>query len=157
MARFFVFHFFLPFIIAGLVMVHIVYLHDSGSNNPIGLRREGIKITFYPYFASKDMVGFVTLIFLLTSVVIFDPFVLGDPENFNTANILVTPIHIQPEWYYLFAYAILRSIPRKFGGVIALVVSIAILYVKPFMVLGKYNRMKFYKVNKILFWVFVRV
>lgn len=150
--RFFSLHFLLPFVIAALVIIHLLFLHQTGSNNPLGTNRNIDKIPFHPYFSYKDIFGFIIIIFLLTILTLTNPYLLGDPDNFIPANPLVTPIHIQPEWYFLFAYAILRSIPNKLGGVIALVISIAILFFMPFFNNKKIQRNSFYPINKILFW-----
>nr|QXG19437.1 cytochrome b [Drosophila nigrosparsa] len=155
LTRFFTFHFILPFIVLAAVMIHLLFLHQTGSNNPIGLNSNIDKIPFHPYFTYKDIVGFIVMIFLLISLVLISPNLLGDPDNFIPANPLVTPVHIQPEWYFLFAYAILRSIPNKLGGVIALVLSIAILMILPFYHLSKFRGIQFYPINQILFWTMV--
>nr|YP_010691301.1 cytochrome b [Drosophila nebulosa]WBU93951.1 cytochrome b [Drosophila nebulosa] len=155
LTRFFTFHFILPFIVLALVMIHLLFLHQTGSNNPIGLNSNIDKIPFHPYFTFKDIVGFIIMITLLISLVLINPYLLGDPDNFIPANPLVTPAHIQPEWYFLFAYAILRSIPNKLGGVIALVLSIAILMILPFYNLSKFRGIQFYPINQILFWIMV--
>ena len=141
----------LPFAIAGLTILHLLFLHETGSNNPLGLNRDGEKVPFHSYYSFKDLVGFVIILFLLSLLVLFSPQLLTDPENFIPANPLVTPVHIQPEWYFLFAYAILRSIPNKLGGVIGLVGSIAILFILPFTHLGKFRSLAFYPLNQILF------
>nr|ADW41375.1 cytochrome b [Drosophila melanica] len=155
LTRFFTFHFILPFIVLAMVMIHLLFLHQTGSNNPIGLNSNIDKIPFHPYFTYKDIVGFIIMIFLLISLVLINPNLLGDPDNFIPANPLVTPAHIQPEWYFLFAYAILRSIPNKLGGVIALILSIAILMILPFTNLSKFRGIQFYPINQILFWIMV--
>nr|QVM79216.1 cytochrome b [Pyrrhidium sanguineum] len=152
LTRFFAFHFLLPFIISALVMIHLLFLHQTGSSNPLGTNSNIDKIPFHPYFSLKDIVGFLIMLFLLTILVLMNPYLLGDPDNFTPANPLVTPVHIQPEWYFLFAYAILRSIPNKLGGVMALVLSIAILYIMPFLGKKKFQSTQFYPINKILFW-----
>ena len=157
LTRFFSFHFVLPFILAALILIHIILLHEKGSNNPLGLNSNQDKISFHPYFTFKDIAGFIALIIILLMVVLLSPNILGDPENFNEANILSTPPHIQPEWYYLFAYAILRSIPNKLGGVIALVLSIAILAILPITRNPNLQSSSFYPGNKTLFWLFVVV
>nr|YP_010875381.1 cytochrome b [Balta curvirostris]WGW15128.1 cytochrome b [Balta curvirostris] len=149
--RFFTFHFLLPFIIVAMVMIHLMFLHQTGSNNPLGLNSNIDKIPFHPYFTSKDIVGFMFMIMVLSMLTLKEPYLLGDPDNFTPANPLVTPIHIQPEWYFLFAYAILRSIPNKLGGVIALVMSIAILFIMP-MFNSNFRSMQFYPINQIMFW-----
>ncbi len=152
LTRFFTFHFILPFIVLAITIIHLLFLHQTGSNNPIGLNSNIDKIPFHPYFTFKDIVGFIVIIFILISLVLIRPNLLGDPDNFIPANPLVTPAHIQPEWYFLFAYAILRSIPNKLGGVIALVLSIAILIILPFYNLRKFQGIQFYPINQVIFW-----
>nr|WKU83843.1 cytochrome b [Ceriana alboseta] len=157
LTRFFTFHFILPFIVLAAVMIHLLFLHQTGSNNPMGLNSNLDKIPFHPYFSYKDIVGFIVLLISLTLLTLSTPYLLGDPDNFIPANPLVTPIHIQPEWYFLFAYAILRSIPNKLGGVIALVMSIAILMIMPFYNLSKFRGITFYPLNQFLFWILVTI
>nr|YP_010284557.1 cytochrome b [Xoanodera maculata]UKQ56300.1 cytochrome b [Xoanodera maculata] len=152
LTRFFAFHFLFPFIVAAMVIIHLLFLHQTGSNNPLGTNSNIDKIPFHPYFSYKDIVGFMIMTFALLALTLYNPYLLGDPDNFTPANPLVTPVHIQPEWYFLFAYAILRSIPNKLGGVIALVLSIAILYIMPFINKKKFLSTQFYPINKILFW-----
>nr|YP_010022730.1 cytochrome b [Polleniopsis mongolica]QOP39578.1 cytochrome b [Polleniopsis mongolica]QXG15711.1 cytochrome b [Polleniopsis mongolica] len=155
LTRFFTFHFILPFIVLATTLIHILFLHETGSNNPMGLNSNVDKIPFHPYFTFKDIVGFIVMTMILILLVLINPYLLGDPDNFIPANPLVTPIHIQPEWYFLFAYAILRSIPNKLGGVIALVFSIMILAILPFYHLSKFRGIQYYPINKILFWMMV--
>lgn len=155
LTRFFTFHFILPFIVLAITIIHLLFLHETGSNNPIGLNSNIDKIPFHPYFTYKDIVGFIIILIILILLVLISPNLLGDPDNFIPANPLVTPVHIQPEWYFLFAYAILRSIPNKLGGVIALVLSIAILAILPFYHLRKFRGIQFYPLNQILFWIIV--
>jgi len=155
LTRFFTFHFLLPFIVLAATIIHLLFLHQTGSNNPLGINRNSRKIPFHPYFSFKDIVGFIIIIITLILLCLWIPYILGDPDNFIPANPLVTPIHIQPEWYFLFAYAILRSIPNKLGGVIALIISIAILFRLPFTHKRNYRTLKFYPINKILFWNFL--
>lgn len=157
LTRFFTLHFVLPFAIAALTFLHLLFLHETGSNNPLGLNSDGEKVPFHPYYSFKDIVGFLVLLFLLSILVLFSPQLLTDPENFIPANPLVTPVHIQPEWYFLFAYAILRSIPNKLGGVLALVLAVAILFILPFTHQGKFRALSFYPVNQVLFWFFIGV
>nr|WMQ76571.1 cytochrome b [Austrosimulium sp.] len=152
LTRFFTFHFLIPFIVAAATMVHLLFLHQTGSNNPLGINSNIDKIPFHPYFSFKDIVGFVTMVMFLVILTLTNPYLLGDPDNFIPANPLVTPVHIQPEWYFLFAYAILRSIPNKLGGVIALVLSIAILMILPFTANSQLRGIQFYPINQILFW-----
>nr|YP_010527088.1 cytochrome b [Agrius convolvuli]UXR12425.1 cytochrome b [Agrius convolvuli]WMQ52820.1 cytochrome b [Agrius convolvuli] len=155
LTRFYTFHFLLPFIILMLTMIHLLFLHQTGSNNPLGLNSNLDKIPFHPFFTYKDLIGFIIMIFFLTMLTLINPYLLGDPDNFIPANPLVTPIHIQPEWYFLFAYAILRSIPNKLGGVIALVMSILILVILPFTFNKKMQGLQFYPINQLLFWMFI--
>nr|YP_010363627.1 cytochrome b [Tenebroides mauritanicus]UNZ12741.1 cytochrome b [Tenebroides mauritanicus] len=157
LTRFFAFHFLFPFVVAAMVMIHLLFLHQTGSNNPLGVNSNLDKIPFHPYFTFKDIVGFIVMVFILVSLVLVSPYMLGDPDNFVPANPLVTPVHIQPEWYFLFAYAILRSIPNKLGGVMALVMSIAILFFLPFINNKKMQSTQFYPINKFMFWVFVTI
>nr|WDE20750.1 cytochrome b [Callimerus inbasalis] len=157
LTRFFSFHFLCPFIIAAMVMIHLLFLHQTGSNNPLGVNSNMDKIPFHPYFSYKDIMGFLIMTFFLITLTLINPYYLGDPDNFIPANPLVTPVHIQPEWYFLFAYAILRSIPNKLGGVIALVMSIAILFILPFTNKKNMQSNQFYPINKILFWTYVSI
>nr|YP_009723031.1 cytochrome b [Megopis sinica]QGP73222.1 cytochrome b [Megopis sinica] len=152
LTRFFTFHFLFPFIVSAMVIVHLLFLHQTGSSNPLGTKSNIDKIPFHPYFSLKDIVGFLVMTFMLVSLSLSDPYLLGDPDNFTPANPLVTPVHIQPEWYFLFAYAILRSIPNKLGGVIALAMSIAVLYLLPFINKSNIQSTQFYPSNKLLFW-----
>nr|APX39298.1 cytochrome b [Longitarsus aeneus] len=153
LTRFFTFHFILPFIIFALMIIHLLFLHQTGSSNPIGVNSNIDKIPFHPYFTFKDTLSALIMLFMLLFLTLSNPYLLGDPDNFIPANPLVTPIHIQPEWYFLFAYAILRSIPNKLGGVIALVMSIAILYFLPFYNNKKFLSTQFYPLNKSFFWM----
>nr|WGL40329.1 cytochrome b [Tomicus brevipilosus] len=155
--RFFTFHFILPFILSALVIIHLMMLHQTGSNNPLGTNSKMDMVYFHPYFTMKDLIGMVILLGILSILTLQSPYMLGDPDNFIPANPMITPIHIQPEWYFLFAYAILRSIPSKLGGVLALVMSIAILYLVPFMNKKKMQSTQFYPLNKIMFWSFISI
>nr|YP_010463420.1 cytochrome b [Peltoperlopsis sagittata]UUK29396.1 cytochrome b [Peltoperlopsis sagittata] len=157
LTRFFTFHFLLPFIVTAAVMIHLLFLHQTGSNNPLGLNSDVDKIPFHPFFTFKDIAGFLIMIMALTILTLTEPYMLGDPDNFTPANPLVTPVHIQPEWYFLFAYAILRSIPNKLGGVIALVLSIAILFILPFTNQSNFRGIQFYPINQALFWSFLMI
>nr|YP_009540735.1 cytochrome b [Pleoticus muelleri]AYQ22928.1 cytochrome b [Pleoticus muelleri] len=157
LTRFFTFHFLFPFVVAAATMIHILFLHQTGSNNPLGISSNTDKIPFYPYFTFKDITGFIVMLMALVMLTLLDPYLLGDPDNFIPANPLVTPAHIQPEWYFLFAYAILRSIPNKLGGVIALVMSILILLILPFTHAAKFRSLTFYPLNQVLFWTLVSI
>nr|QDI94061.1 cytochrome b [Tuxedo susansolomonae] len=153
LTRFFTLHFLMPFIVAMMVMIHLLFLHQSGSNNPLGLNSNYDKIPFHPYFSIKDYMGMMITLSMFILLNLWEPTALGDPENFIPANPLVTPLHIQPEWYFLFAYAILRSIPNKLGGVIAMIASIMIIMILPFTNKNKFQSMSFYPVNKMSFWM----
>nr|WCO12061.1 cytochrome b [Megastigmus duclouxiana] len=153
--RFYSFHFIMPFIVMFFVIIHLVFLHYTGSTNPMGLNSNYYKIPFNPYYSIKDFLGFIMLFLMMLLICLINPYMLSDPENFNKANSMITPIHIQPEWYFLFAYAILRSIPNKLGGVIALLMSIMILLFIPFLKLYKLKGWKFYFMNQMLFWYFI--
>nr|QDI93750.1 cytochrome b [Insulaphylus sp. ph34] len=155
LTRFFTLHFIMPFVIAAMVMIHLLFLHQTGSNNPLGLNSNYDKIPFHPYFSIKDYMGMMVALFMFIMLNLWEPTMLGDPENFIPANPLVTPVHIQPEWYFLFAYAILRSIPNKLGGVIAMIASIAIIMILPFTNKNKFQSMGFYPMNKLMFWLLV--
>nr|ABQ85013.1 cytochorome b [Acomys wilsoni] len=155
LTRFFAFHFILPFIIAALAMVHLLFLHETGSSNPTGINSDADKIPFHPYYTMKDFLGVFLLLMLLLMLVFFSPDLLGDPDNYTPANPLNTPPHIKPEWYFLFAYAILRSIPNKLGGVLALVLSILILVALPFMHTSKLRSLMFRPISQFMFWILV--
>nr|AOQ30566.1 cytochrome b [Cynoscion regalis]WNH22933.1 cytochrome b [Cynoscion regalis] len=155
LTRFFAFHFLLPFIVAAATLLHLLFLHETGSNNPLGLNSDTDKIPFHPYFTYKDILGFAILIICLTALALFSPNLLGDPDNFTPANPLVTPPHIKPEWYFLFAYAILRSIPNKLGGVLALLASILVLMVVPFLHTSKQRGLTFRPLTQFLFWTLI--
>nr|QLH55959.1 cytochrome b [Marmosa meridae] len=153
LTRFFAFHFILPFIIVALVMVHLLFLHETGSNNPTGLNPNSDKIPFHPYYTIKDTLGFMLMMLILMWLAMFSPDLLGDPDNFTPANPLNTPPHIKPEWYFLFAYAILRSIPNKLGGVLALLASILILIMIPLLHMSKQRSLMFRPISQTLFWL----
>nr|AFA33970.1 cytochrome b [Cyclemys atripons] len=155
LTRFFTFHFLLPFTVAGLAAVHLIFLHETGSNNPTGLNSNADKIPFHPYFSYKDLLGLVLMLTLLLTLALFSPYLLSDPDNFTPANPLSTPPHIKPEWYFLFAYAILRSIPNKLGGVLALLLSILVLFMMPTLHTSKQRTASFRPLTQILFWCLV--
>nr|AYW01283.1 cytochrome b [Plecturocebus grovesi] len=157
LTRFFTFHFILPFIIAALAAIHLLFLHDTGSNNPSGLVSNSDKIVFHPYYTIKDILGLIFLLLLLMSLTLFAPDLLTDPDNYTLANPLNTPPHIKPEWYFLFAYAILRSIPNKLGGVLALILSILILAIIPMIHLSKQQSMMFRPIGQSLFWTLAAI
>nr|ADB82774.1 cytochrome b [Uta stansburiana] len=155
LTRFFTFHFLLPFAIIGVSMIHLLFLHETGSNNPTGLASNTDKIPFHPYFSYKDLLGALLLTLLLLLLALLSPNLLGDPENFSPANPLVTPPHIKPEWYFLFAYAILRSIPNKLGGVLALLFSIMILMIVPLLHTSKQRSTTFRPMSQAMFWLLI--
>nr|YP_010277834.1 cytochrome b [Cataglyphis aenescens]UHY95038.1 cytochrome b [Cataglyphis aenescens] len=152
--RFYSLHFILPFIISMMVMLHLIFLHETGSSNPLGINSNLYKIPFHIYFTMKDILGFMIFLLLFWIINLEYPYIFGDPDNFIPANPMVTPIHIQPEWYFLFAYAILRSIPNKLGGVIALLASIIILYFLPLINI-KFNSLMYYPLNQLMYWIFI--
>nr|YP_010577089.1 cytochrome b [Japetella diaphana]UZN92535.1 cytochrome b [Japetella diaphana] len=157
LSRFFCFHFLFPFIILGLFILHLLFLHEKGSNNPLGLNSNLYKIPFHHYHSYKDILGGLIMMMLLVELSLLSPNMLGDSENFIPANPLVTPIHIKPEWYFLFAYAILRSIPNKLGGVISLLMSIIILFFCPFMHMSGCLGLCYNFLSQFLFWCLVGV
>nr|YP_011036795.1 cytochrome b [Macropsidius duuschulus]WRK21477.1 cytochrome b [Macropsidius duuschulus] len=155
LSRFFSLHFMLPFIITLMTIIHLLFLHQTGSSNPIGINSNIDKIPFHPYFSIKDIMGFMIILMVLISLNLAEPYMLSDPDNFSPANPMSTPIHIQPEWYFLFAYAILRSIPNKLGGVMALFMSILILLVMPISMKMKFKGIQFYPMSQMNFWMFI--
>ena len=131
--RFFSFHYLFPFIIAALSLIHLALLHQDGSGNPLGIESSIDKISMYPYFIVKDFLGTAIFAAFFAAFVYFYPNTLGHPDNYIEANPMVTPAHIVPEWYFLPFYAILRSIPHKLGGVVAMVSAIVILALLPWL------------------------
>nr|AKH60248.1 cytochrome b [Sphenodon punctatus] len=155
LTRFFTFHFLLPFMIMGLSIMHLVFLHETGSNNPTGMNSNSNKIPFHPYFSYQDLLGTLMMLTALPTLTLLYPNLLGDPENFTPANPLTTPPHIKPEWYFLFAYAILRSIRNKMGGVLALMLSILILLIMPLVHTSKQRSSMHRPISKMLFWYLI--
>jgi ubiquinol-cytochrome c reductase cytochrome b subunit len=157
LSRFYTLHFLLPFLIVGVVVLHIVALHTHGSNNPLGIDRKGPQdsIPFHPYYTVKDFFGLGIALTIFFSVVFFAPDYLGHPDNYVPADPLKTPAHIVPEWYFLPFYAILRAIPDKLGGVIAMFSAIFVLFLLPWLDTSKVRSATFRPVYKILFWVFL--
>lgn len=152
--RFFSLHFLLPFILAALVIAHLIALHIPASNNPLGISSKSDMIHFHPYFTIKDLVGFFWYALILWSLVFFAPHLLGDAENNILANPLVTPAHIVPEWYFLAFYAILRSIPNKLLGVIAMFAAILILVPLTFIHTSNIRSNRYRPIMNIAFWIF---
>nr|QNH68992.1 cytochrome b [Mazarredia convexa] len=155
LTRFFSMHFILPLIMILMTIIHLVFLHQTGSNNPLGINNNQEKIPFHPFFSYKDSITMLMSMMMLMLISTMSPYILNDPDNFIPANPLITPLHIQPEWYFLFAYAILRSIPNKLGGVIALIMSIAILMILPFYNKAPFQGIQFYPMNQTMFWMFI--
>jgi ubiquinol-cytochrome c reductase cytochrome b subunit len=154
--RFFSLHYLLPFVLLGLVMLHIAALHQEGSSNPLGLHGKDIdKIDFYPYFYVKDLFGFICFTVFFSYFLFFDPNVLGHPDNYIAANPMVTPAHIVPEWYFLPYYAILRSIPDKLGGVIAMGLSLVTLAFLPLVNTSNIRSSFFRPLHRYCFWIWV--
>jgi ubiquinol-cytochrome c reductase cytochrome b subunit len=154
--RFFALHFVLPFILAALVLMHLITLHDSaGSGNPLGVSGNYDRLPFAPYFVFKDLVTIFLFIIVLSLYVFFMPNMLGDSENYVMANPMQTPPAIVPEWYLLPFYAILRSIPNKLLGVIAMLAAILTLLIMPFVDLSKFRGLQFRPLSKIVFFIFI--
>jgi quinol-cytochrome oxidoreductase complex cytochrome b subunit len=157
--RFFSLHYLLPFVIVGVVILHIWALHTHGSNNPLGIDTKGPqdKIPFDPYYTAKDLFGIAVFLVFFSYWVFFAPNYLGDAENYIPANPLVTPAHIVPEWYFLPFYAILRAIPNKLLGVVAMFGSILVLFVLPWLDTSRVRSARFRPIYKQIFWIFVVV
>nr|AAO66200.1 cytochrome b [Alluaudina bellyi] len=155
LTRFFALHFILPFALISMSSIHIMLLHNEGSSNPLGTNSDIDKIPFHPYHSYKDALMLTILISLLFILMSFTPNLFNDPENFSKANPLVTPQHIKPEWYFLFAYGILRSIPNKLGGTLALLMSVAILTIMPFTHTSHIRSMTFRPLAQLMFWTLI--
>nr|AEE37253.1 cytochrome b [Hemidactylus lavadeserticus]AEE37255.1 cytochrome b [Hemidactylus lavadeserticus]AEE37256.1 cytochrome b [Hemidactylus lavadeserticus] len=155
LTRFFTLHFLLPFLIFATMLLHLMFLHETGSNNPTGLNTNSDKIHFHPYFTYKDLLGAGLMLTTTMYLSLFTPLLLGDPENFTPANPLSTPPHIKPEWYFLFAYAILRSIPNKLGGVLALLLSITILLIIPLLHNSNQRTNTYRPLTQMWFWLMI--
>ena len=153
--RFFSFHYLLPFGIAGAVLLHLALLHENGSTNPLGIKVLNDRVSFYPYFYTKDLFAFFLFVTLFSYFVIYAPNYLGHPDNYIEANPLVTPAHIVPEWYFLPYYAVLRTIPDKLGGVIGMLASILILAGLPRVDTSVFRSMFFKPFHRTFFWFFV--
>nr|YP_010417161.1 apocytochrome b [Capillidium rhysosporum]QWY25708.1 apocytochrome b [Capillidium rhysosporum] len=153
--RFFSLHYLLPFVLVGLVVLHLIALHEHGSNNPLGVSANIDRVPFHPYYTFKDIVGFLAFFLVLSIIVFYMPNLMGHPDNYIPANPLVTPTHIQPEWYFLPYYAILRSIPNKLLGVIAMFAAILILLAMPLLDTSRVRGSQFRPLMKIIFWLFL--
>lgn len=155
--RLFSFHYLFPFIIAALTIIHLIFLHEFGSNNPVGVKFKVDGIPFYPYYIVKDAFGLMGFLIFFSLFLFFAPNYLGHPDNYIEANPLVTPPHIVPEWYFLSYYAILRSIPDKLGGVIGMVMAILILLALPFLSRPELRSSGFRPIAKVIFWLYVAI
>nr|YP_011008235.1 apocytochrome B [Halosiphon tomentosus]WBP70136.1 apocytochrome B [Halosiphon tomentosus] len=153
--RFYSLHYILPFIIAGLVFVHLGLLHKDGSNNPLGIKTKTANVNFYPYIYVKDLVGFFVLMLVLSVVIFYFPNSLGDPDNYLEADPYGTPAHIVPEWYFLPFYAILRVIPNKVGGILTMGGAIAIIFIYPLLNTSVLRSGNFRPIYAVVFWAFV--
>jgi len=153
--RFFSLHFTFPFVIAGAVLLHLVLLHEVGSNNPLGLTLKTENVPFYPYFYTKDLFGLMVLLLVFFIFIFYYPNTLGHPDNYIEANPMKTPLHIVPEWYFLPFYAILRSIPNKIGGVIAMFGSLLVMLTIPFTNSSEVRSSAFRPIFKISYWLLV--
>lgn len=155
--RFFSLHYLLPFAIAGVVILHLAALHQHGSNNPLGIdiKKKGDMIPFHPYYTIKDLFGLGVFLTIFVAVIAYAPNYMGHPDNYIPANPLVTPSHIVPEWYFLPFYAILRAVPDKLLGVLAMFAAIAVLFVLPWLDRSPIRSAKFRPVYFIFFWVFL--
>jgi len=153
--RFFSLHYLMPFLIAGVVVLHIVALHRFGSNNPIGIDAKGPQdtIPFHPYYTIKDLFGVAVFLLLLAGAVFFFPNAMGHPDNYIPANPMQTPAHIVPEWYFLPFYAILRAVPDKLGGVLLMFSAILVLFVLPWLDRSPVRSARFRPVFRIFFWL----
>lgn len=154
LTRFFAIHFILPFFLLVLSLLHLFFLHQTGSRNPLGVKSSRDSVPFHSFFVVKDLLGFIFFWLFLVTVVFFFPLIISDPENFVPANSLVTPTHIQPEWYFLPIYAILRSIPNKLGGVIALVIRVGVLFLYP-LKSRLIRSVSYIRVKKIKYWLLI--
>ena len=154
--RFFALHYLMPFLIVGVVILHLVALHRFGSNNPIGIDPSGPQDTvpFHPYYTIKDFFGLSVFLTLFAAAIFFFPNFMGHPDNYIPANPMQTPAHIVPEWYFLPFYAILRAVPDKLGGVLAMFGAIAVLFILPWLDRSPIRSGNFRPIFKIFFWVF---
>lgn len=153
--RFYSFHYLLPFVITGTVIIHIAILHQNGSNNPLGVSGMTDKISFYPYFIFKDVFSWLVMGIIYSLFVYFAPNYLGHTDNYVAANPMVTPSHIVPEWYFLPMYAILRSIPHKLGGVIAMFAALLVLLTLPYLGVTETRSSSFRSIHRKIFWLFI--
>jgi ubiquinol-cytochrome c reductase cytochrome b subunit len=152
--RFFSLHYLFPFLIVGLTFFHLGLLHENGSNNPLGITSKVNKIPFYPYFYVKDLFAFFMLIGIFSFLIFYYPNLLGHTDNYIHADSLHTPPHVVPEWYFLPFYAILRAIPHKLGGILAMAGSLIIFIILPFIQPYSIRSGHFRVVYQSIFWLF---
>lgn len=150
LTRFYSFHFLFPFILIFLTLLHLVFLHEQGSSNSLGLNRNKDKIRFHPYFTVKDTLFIFIVINISIVISFFIPYILGDAVNNVPANAIQTPVHIQPEWYFLPSYAILRALPSKTAGVLALLLSVSIYYLIPLFKIKFSTKFNYFR--QFIFW-----
>jgi ubiquinol-cytochrome c reductase cytochrome b subunit len=155
--RFYSLHYLLPFLLVGVVVLHLIALHRFGSNNPLGIDTKGPQdtIPFHPYYTAKDAFGLGVFLIFYALIVFFAPNLFGEPDNYIPANPLATPPHIVPEWYFLPFYAILRAVPNKLGGVVLMFASIAVLFILPWLDRSPVRSGRFRPIFKIFFWILV--
>jgi len=153
--RFYSLHYLLPFLFAGLVIAHLVLLHTNGNTNPLGIESKTDTVPFYPYLYVKDLFGFIVLMTIFTFVVYFYPNSLGHPDNYIPANPMVTPAHIVPEWYFLPFYAVLRSIPDKLGGVLAMGGALVMVLLMPLLNTSEIRSTAFRPIFRKVYWFFI--
>ena len=153
--RFYSLHFMLPFILTGMVFVHLSLLHSDGSNNPLGIKTKTANINFYPYFYVKDLFGFFILLLCLSAFIFYSPNTLGHPDNYLEADPYGTPAHIVPEWYFLPYYAILRVVPHKAGGIMAMICAIVFIIFYPFFNTSSIRSGNFRPLYAVVYWCFV--
>ena len=154
--RFFVLHFLLPFLLVVLMLAHLYFLHEEGSSNPLGTDTNHEAVCFHRLYTFKDLTGLIVVGRVFLYICLCSPDLFSDPVNFSPADPMKTPAHIQPEWYFLFAYAVLRSIPNKTGGVIGLLCCVAVVYVLPFFPKGIFRGVQFRPIRQVVFWCFIR-
>lgn len=155
--RFYSVHFILPFAIIGIIVMHLYFLHKTGSNNPLGVDRDCMCVRFHPYYTVKDLLGFASLGFVICIIVFYYPDSLGDVNNWIPADPMKTPLTIKPEWYFLWLYTVLRSIPNKVGGVVAIFGAIVIWLFLPILHRGMFRGLAFYPHRQFLFWGLIGV
>jgi len=155
LTRFYSLHYVLPFVIAAVSLIHLTLLHKNGSNNPVGSDANVDNISFYPYFFAKDLFAFFVFLFIFAIFVLTFPNTLNHPDNYIQADPMETPAHVVPEWYFLPFYAILRSIPHKAGGIIAMGGSIFVLFLIPFTNSSRIRNTSYRPIFKICYWILV--